>query len=421
MRTLASRAPVLRSVARAESAALRRPAAPPPPRAARSDAAAAASGTSPPPPPPRSGHLERQAAHFDAAEAATLAASITPAVDARLATVAAAAPGLGPASRVLDVGAGTGALIPHLQRLGVADVLAVDAAPAMVAALAARFGPGELLGNAPCVRPWLGDALDVPAYQGPFDAAFFVAVLGNFADPRAALLHAALLLRPGGRLVVAHPLGRGWHDKYRAAHPALVPHALPARAELEAAIFDLPLELESFVDEEDMYLAVLRVPEGYARAGLPLRLAGAVVPGFGRGSAALGVPTANLDPAPLAAALAPLPAGVYFGFARLADAPAGSPDAGVFKMAMNVGRRPTFEDGGAPALSVELHLMHEFGADFYGRPLRAVALGFLRPEVKFSGLPALLDRIHADLGAARAQLDTERWAAFEADPFLFGE
>jgi riboflavin kinase len=414
MRTLASRAPVL--AARAERAALRRPAAPP--RAARSAAAAAASGS---PPPPRSEQLERQAAHFDAAEAATLAASITPAVDARLAAVAAAVPSLGPASRVLDVGAGTGALIPHLQRRGVADVLAVDAAPAMVAALAARFGPGELLGNAPCVRPWLGDVLDVPAFQGPFDAAFFVAVYGNLADPRAALLHAALLLRPGGRLVAAHPLGRGWHARYRAAHPALVPHALPRRAELEAAIFDLPLELESFADEEDLYLAVLRVPEGYARAGLPLRLAGAVVPGFGRGSAALGVPTANLDPAPLAAALAPLPVGVYFGFARLADAPAGSPDAGVFKMVMNVGRRPTFEDGGAPALSVELHVMHEFGADFYGRPLRAVALGFLRPEVKFGGLPALLERIHADVGVARAQLDTGRWAGFAADPFLFGE
>jgi len=38
-----------------------------------------------------------------------------------------------------------------------------------------------------------------------------------------------------------------------------------------------------------------------------------VTTGFGRGSAQLGFPTANLPPGPLAEALAGLPAGVYFG------------------------------------------------------------------------------------------------------------
>ena len=32
---------------------------------------------------------------------------------------------------------------------------------------------------------------------------------------------------PGSHLVISHPLGRRWHEKFRAANPELVPHALP--------------------------------------------------------------------------------------------------------------------------------------------------------------------------------------------------
>jgi hypothetical protein len=55
-----------------------------------------------------------QSKYFDRA-IGSLKASITPAVNAKLARVAAGVPGLGAASRVLDAGAGEGALIPHLQ------------------------------------------------------------------------------------------------------------------------------------------------------------------------------------------------------------------------------------------------------------------------------------------------------------------
>ena len=56
----------------------------------------------------------------------------------------------------------------------------------------------------------MGDICELPTYQGPFHAAFFNAVFGNVADQRAALLAGALQLRPGGHLVISHPLGRAW-------------------------------------------------------------------------------------------------------------------------------------------------------------------------------------------------------------------
>lgn len=51
----------------------------------------------------------------------------------RLQRIVDAVPDLGPESRVLDVGSGTGCLIPHMQQRGVQDILAVDVAENMLA------------------------------------------------------------------------------------------------------------------------------------------------------------------------------------------------------------------------------------------------------------------------------------------------
>ena len=54
----------------------------------------------------------------------------------------------------------------------------------------------------------------------------------------------------------------------------------------------------------------------------------------------MGIPTANIDPAPLAALLKGLPNGVYFGWARL-EAPSGWPegDKAVHKMVSGRGEQ----------------------------------------------------------------------------------
>ena len=63
----------------------------------------------------------------------------------------AAVPGLGSGSRVLDVGSGTGALIPHLQAAGVVDILAADLSEGMLGALHQRFRDPGSAGNEPGV------------------------------------------------------------------------------------------------------------------------------------------------------------------------------------------------------------------------------------------------------------------------------
>ena len=46
------------------------------------------------------------------------------------------------------------------------------------------------------------------------------------------------------------------------------------------------------------------------------------------------------------------------------------------KTVLNIGRRPSIEDG--EQRTVELHILHKFAQDFYGKRLKVVLLGFVR-------------------------------------------
>ena len=63
--------------------------------------------------------------------------------------------------------------------------------------------------------------------------------------------------------------------------------------------------------------------------------------------------------------------------------------------------------------------MHRYSEDFYGQQMRVVALGYLRPEMKFpGGIGELIARIKADVAIARVQLDYAEWQSFKTDPRL---
>jgi len=354
----------------------------------------------------RATHNETQRTYFDAC-VPLFEEPLPEEVQQRLDRIAASVPDLGPESRIVDVGSGTGCLVGPLQRRGVRDILAVDLSPSMLASLEARHGQAPPLGNDLAVRTWCGDVVDLPdfALQGS-DAVFFNACFGNVADQRLALLRPALLLRPGGRIVLSHPLGCHFVEELHEQEPHIVLHALPDRSQLDALVQDLPLRVEEFVDEDDFFLAVLSVPPLYQRDGLPCVLEGPVVRGFGRGSKEMGVPTANIDPTAVADETAGWPAGVYYGWARLVTPGMPEEEAAVRGMVMNVGVRPTIGDG--TGLSVEVHLLGgTWPRDFYGETLRVAVIGYLRPEMKFPSLGELVAQIRADIALATNMLATE--------------
>jgi riboflavin kinase/FMN adenylyltransferase len=78
----------------------------------------------------------------------------------------------------------------------------------------------------------------------------------------------------------------------------------------------------------------------------------------------------------------------------------------------NLGRRPTVagED-----VRFEVHLF-DFDGDLYGKHLRVALLGFIRPEMKFSGLDQLKAQIAADCETARRMLAEYRGPALGTHP-----
>jgi len=147
---------------------------------------------------------------------------------------------------VLDVGAGTGANLPHLHRA--ARVVATEPDPAMRRRLAAKVGTAGVTIQ---VDDAAAEAL--PYADDSFDAVVFTLVLCTVSDPARALAEAARVLRPDGRLIVLeHVRGAGgvarWQDRVTPLWNRLGAGCNPGRdtrAAIERAGFTF-VEVEEF-------------------------------------------------------------------------------------------------------------------------------------------------------------------------------
>ena len=121
------------------------------------------------------------------------------------------------------------------------------------------------------------------------------------------------------------------------------------------------------------------------------RIEGEVIHGDQRGRA-LGYPTANMS----ISGLHPPKFGVY---AVKVDV-LGGPHKGSYDGAASIGVRPMF---GENVPNCETFLF-DFKGDLYGTHLSVALIDFLRPELKFDGIPALVAQMDADCDKARGIL-----------------
>jgi SAM-dependent methyltransferase len=100
--------------------------------------------------------------------------------------------GVGPGARLLDLGCGTGLLLEIASARG-ADLVGVDASPAMLEVAADRLPDAEL---------HVADLQRLPFSDGTIDAVSAVNAFQFAADPPRAIAEASRVLRPRGHLAV---------------------------------------------------------------------------------------------------------------------------------------------------------------------------------------------------------------------------
>lgn len=217
-------------------------------------------------------------------------------------------------------------------------------------------------------------------YQLPFDAT-----LANLA-PQA---FAAEVLAQG--LGIAHVVvGADFcFGKGRAGRAADL-QALGAQYGFAVTVADLVQARGTDISSTAIRAALTdgRPRDAAAMLGHWHRIEGEVLHGEKRGRV-LGYPTANMSVAGLH-----LPRfGVY---AVRVDVLTG-PQAGPYMGAASLGVRPMF---GVNQPNLETYLL-DFAGDLYGQHLSVAFVDYLRPELRFEGLPSLIAQMAADTARAR--------------------
>ena len=101
--------------------------------------------------------------------------------------------GPGPGERILDVGAGRGALAERVQTRGGSEVHAVDRSKERVAKMQEVH---------PSLRSCLADSASLPYPDSYFDKVYSTLALHHFTDQRKSIQEFARVLKPAGPLVI---------------------------------------------------------------------------------------------------------------------------------------------------------------------------------------------------------------------------
>ncbi len=163
------------------------------------------------------------------------------------------------AKAILEVGTGTGALIPHLQeRATAARLVSIDLAQAMLQHARKRC-PDALLIQC--------DVHRLPFPAGSFERGFDWVICHNsfphFSDPFSAAADMARVLCRGGRLLIVHDLGRAQVNTIHRGIPNrfVKDDLLPSGAELAEMLARRGFEVLQVKDSANRYAVHAQIPE----------------------------------------------------------------------------------------------------------------------------------------------------------------
>jgi ubiquinone/menaquinone biosynthesis C-methylase UbiE len=160
--------------------------------------------------------------------------------------------GIKPGYYVLDIGSGTGVLLPFLiAELGdEGKIIALDFSAEMLGQAQAKNFP-------PMVSFAQADVLAIPLADNSVDLAICNSVFPHFTDKAKALKEIARVLRNNGRVVICHTMSRAMVNQlHQSAGGVIANDLLPPEFRLSGLIKQAGLRITHFEDSPERYLVI---------------------------------------------------------------------------------------------------------------------------------------------------------------------
>ncbi len=143
---------------------------------------------------------------------------------------------------VLDVACGTGVLFPDYLKRGISSITGIDISPKMVSIASAKF---------PQVKVICGD-VESTDFPEKFDAVMLYNAFPHFPDPARLIKALSKLVKPGGKLSVAHGMSREALLKHHSGSASTVSIELLHENDL-AELFAPYFNVDVVISDDSMY------------------------------------------------------------------------------------------------------------------------------------------------------------------------
>jgi ubiquinone/menaquinone biosynthesis C-methylase UbiE len=147
---------------------------------------------------------------------------------------------------ILDVGTGTGILIPLIQEYEPDTIFACDLSEVMLAHLHEKY---------PYAMTIAKDVRDLTFPENSIDVVFMNACYPNIVDKDKAFENISRMMRIDGRMVISHPLGKSFVELLKEKSPFPLDD-FPEKPEAKVFLKHYGFDIINFVDEEKLYILV---------------------------------------------------------------------------------------------------------------------------------------------------------------------